>query len=156
MKKIILSLIIAIVSINCMAQNERIVLNLQQVEFKESELTKTIADAIKKEQRCFNINNFYVLDFFQSSLSSGEYYLSIDRFFVHNKGVSSIAYYTIINDLVFFISKEVSHDIIKVLPKKKTYSFKNETKYFPTADHHFLIWRTSGGYYHVYLSTCGE
>jgi hypothetical protein len=70
-----------------MGQNKTLTLNLQQIEFKDKMLTKTLADLAKSEPDCFKKHDFYVLDFFQSSLSSGEYYLSIDRFVVEEKTV---------------------------------------------------------------------
>lgn len=156
MKKMILYLIITVISVNCMGQTKPIILNLQQVEFKDKLLTKTLSDLSKKERDCFNKNDFYILDFFHSSLSNEEYYLSIDRFVADNKTIKSIAYYVIIDDIVYFISNKVSVDVIKVLPSKKEYSFKTEKISIIGGDYHFLIWRTLSGYYHILLSTCSE
>jgi len=157
MKKIVLFIII-ILSTNCMGQNKTLTLNLQQIEFKDKILTKTLFDISKSEPDCFKKNDFYVLDFFQSSLSNEEYYLSIDEFVADNKITKSIAYYVIIDDIVYFVSNKVTFDIFKVLPSKKQFVFK--IKEFPYAmiggDYNFLIWKTLSGHYHVLLRTCSE
>ena len=156
MKKIVVCLLF-ILSANCMGQKS-ILLTLQQIEFKDKNLTKTLFDLSKSEPDCFKKNNFYVLDFFQSSLLNEEYYLSIDEFVADNKTTKSIAYYVIIDDIVYFVSNKVTFDIFKVLPSKKQYVFK--IKEFPYAkiggDYNFLIWRTLSGYYYVLLQNCGE
>jgi DNA polymerase III sliding clamp (beta) subunit (PCNA family) len=154
MKKIILY-VIMIISTNCMGQ-KKITFNLQQIEFKDM-LTKTLFDISKSEPDCFNKNEFYILDFFQSSLSSSEYYLSIDKFFADNKTPNSIAYYVVINNITFFISNKVAVDIFNVLPTKKQFVFKiEEIPYSVGGDYNFLIWRTLSGYYAVFLKSCGE
>ncbi|GHV45012.1 hypothetical protein FACS1894180_7070 [Bacteroidia bacterium] len=158
MKKIVLYIVVFTISVNCMGQNKTITLNLQQIEFKDKMLTKTLFDISKSEPDCFNKNDFYVLDFFQSSLSSSEYYLSIDRFIADDKTPKSIAYYVVINNITFFVSNKVDVGIYNALPTKKQYVFK--IKEYPYAviggDYNFLIWRTLSGYYAVLLKSCGE
>lgn len=156
MRTTILYLVFAVLSANCVGQSNSTTLYLQQIEFKDKTLTNTILDLSKQEQDCFNKNDLYVLDFFQSSLSSGEYYLSIDRFDANNNILKSISYYVIINDIVFFVSSRVATDIIKVLPSQKEFDINNENSVIIGGDYHFLIWRTISGYYYILLSTCSE
>jgi hypothetical protein len=140
-----------------MGQNKTLTFNLQQIEFRDKMLTKTLFDISKSEPDCFKKNGFYILDFFQSSLSSGEYYLSIREFIVDDKTPSSIAYYVVINNIVFFVSNKVSVEIFNVLPSKKEFVFKQkEIPYSVGGDYNFLIWRMSSGYYAVLLKSCAE
>ncbi|NLL27944.1 MAG: hypothetical protein GX259_04045 [Bacteroidales bacterium] len=155
MKNTVITFVFLTFSLILLGQNKPITLTLQQIEFKDNTLIKTISD-LSKEQDCFSKNDFYILDFFQSSLSSGEYYLSINRFVVDDKIINSIAYYVVINDIVFFISNKVSVEIIKILPLKKEYKFNKKNTPIIVGDYRFLIWRTLGGYYHVLSRTCGE
>ena len=156
MNRIISCLIITAISVNCMGQDKPTILTLQQVEFKDNALTKTLADLSKEEKCCFSKNDFYILDFFHSSLSHDEYYLSIDRFVIDDKIINSIRYYVVINDIVYFISDKVSDDIIKILPSKREYKFKNKDTLILVGDYYFLIWKTLSGHYHILLRTCGE
>lgn len=156
MRTTVLYIIFAVLSANCVGKNDSTTLNLQQIEFKDKTLTNTILDLSKQVHDCFNKNDFYVLDFFQSSLSSGEYYLSIDRFDANNNFLKSISYYVIINDIVFFVSSRVATDIINVLPSQKEFDINNDNSAIIGGDYHFLIWRTISGYYYILLSTCSE
>jgi hypothetical protein len=156
MKKIVLFIII-ILSTNCVGQNKVLTFNLQQIEFKDKMLTKTLFDISKSESDCFKKNGFYILDFFQSSLSNEEYYLSIGEFITESNVPNTISYYVVINNMTFFISNKVNLDIFRVLPIKKEFVFKkNEIPYSVGGDYHFLIWRTLSGYYHILLRTCSE
>ena len=157
MKRILLYLIIVVTSANCIGQNRSTTLTLQQVEFKDIVLTQTLSDLSKTEQRCFSKNDFYVLDFFQSSLSNDEYYLTIDEFRTESNIQGVLSYYVVTNDITFFISNEVTLDILEVLPTSKEFVFKQDQ--IPAVgggDYQFLIWKTPNGYYHVLLRTCGE
>ncbi len=155
MKKIIISIIV-FVSINCVAQKP-IMLTLQQIEFKDSILTKTLFDILQSND-CFREKDFYVLDFFRSSLSDGEYYLSINEFFADEKTYHLFAYFAEINNITFFVSNRVSSEIFQILPTKKHYSFQRKENPYAVigADYNFLIWRTLSGYYYVLLQNCGE
>ncbi|MGB4655171.1 MAG: hypothetical protein WBH98_07045 [Bacteroidales bacterium] len=126
MKKIVLFIII-ILSTNCVGQNKVLTFNLQQIEFKDKMLTKTLFDISKSESDCFKKNGFYILDFFQSSLSNEEYYLSIGEFITESNIPNTISYYVVINNMTFFISNKVNLDIFRVLPIKKMFS--NKMKY---------------------------
>ena len=140
-----------------MGQNKVLTFNLQQIEFKDKMLTKTLFDISKSESDCFKKNGFYILDFFQSSLSNEEYYLSIGEFITESNVPNTISYYVVINNMTFFISNKVNLDIFRVLPIKKEFVFKkNEIPYSVGGDYHFLIWRTLSGYYHILLRTCSE
>ena len=158
MKRIVLYIVIIIISVNCMGQKKSLTLNLQQIEFKDKMLTKTLADIVKTKSDCFSKNGFYILDFFQSSLYGSEYYLSIDKFIADSNTPKSITYYVFINNIVFFVSNKVAVEIFDVLPAKKQYVFKIEK--FPNAviggDYHFLIRRMASGHYWVLLKTCVE
>lgn len=154
MKKIILYAII-ILSTNCMGQNKTLTLNLQQIEFKDKMLTKTLFDISKSEPGCFKKNGFYILDFFQSSLSNSEYYLSIREFIIDAKTPNSIAYYAIINNKIFFVSDKVSPVLFSILLSKRNFVIKEEVPQ-PRGDYNFLIHRTLSGYYRILLKSCAE
>lgn len=154
MKKIILYAII-ILSANCMGQNKRLTLNLQQIEFKDKTLTKTLFDISKSDPGCFKKNGFYILDFFQSSLSNSEYYLSIRKFIIDAKTPNSVAYYVVINNTIFFVSNKVSPVLFSILPSKRDFVIKEEAPQ-PSGDYNFLIHRTLSGYYHILLKSCVE
>ncbi|MDD6582283.1 MAG: hypothetical protein PUF10_06375 [Bacteroidales bacterium] len=156
MKKMILGLISIIIVINSMGQNTHVTLNLQQVEFKDGKLVQTLSQLITEERDCFKETDFYVLDFFQSSLSN-RYYLSIDEFFPDNKTIGFITYYVTINNTVFFLSSKVSTDIIKILPSKKLFKLKSrEDVLYVGGDYSFLIYKSLNGYYYILMRTCGE
>ena len=157
MKRVFLCIIIILVLSSCTCQDDLSILNLQQEELKDDILTKTISDITIKKQDCFKKNEFYIMDFFQSSFSGGEYYLSIDLFVADNKSINLLAYYVTINNINFFISRKVSSDIIKILPSKKEFKLKNKNDLVHVGgDYLFLIWRSLGGYYHILLCTCDE
>ena len=156
MRRLFIYLIITVLSANCVGQDKTITLDLQQIEFKDKALINTLSDLSKQKPDCFNENDYYILDFFYSSLSNEEYYLSINQFVADNNTPITIAYYVIVDGIVYFISNKVSTDVIKVLPSKKRYSFKNGYGINVGGDYYFLIWRTRMGYYHVLLSTCCE
>lgn len=149
-------LIIMVISANCVGQDKSITLDLQQIEFKDNALTTTLSELSKQNQDCFNKSDYYILDFFHSSFSNEEYYLSIKPFVADNNISKSIAYYIIVDGIEYFISNRVSTDVIKVLPSKKRYSFKNGDGLYVGGDYYFLIWRTLSGYYHILLRTCAE
>jgi len=154
MKKMILYAII-ILSTNCMGQNKTLTLNLQQIEYKDKILTKTLFDISKLEPACFKKNGFYILDFFQSSLSNSEYYLSIREFIIDAKTPNSLAYYVVINNTIFFVSDKVSPVLFSILPSKRNFVIKEEVPQ-PRGDYKFLIHRTLSGYYHILLKSCAE
>ncbi|NLB67213.1 MAG: hypothetical protein GX798_01995 [Bacteroidales bacterium] len=157
MKRILLYFIIVVAPANCLGQNRSTTLTLQQVEFKDIALTETLSDLSKAEQRCFSKNDFYVLDFFQSSLSGDEYYVTIDEFRTESNIQDLSSYFVVINDITFFISNKVALDIFEVLPTSKEFVFKqNQIPAVGGGDYHFLIWKTPNGYYHILLRTCGE
>jgi hypothetical protein len=137
-----------------MGQN--MILNLQQIEFKDKMLTKTLSDIVKSESDCFSKADFYILDFFQSSLYSSKYYLSINKFAVNDKTPKSIAYYVVINNIVFFVSNKISVEIFNILPLERKFIFEKEEIPIIGGDYHFLIQRTTSGHYWVLLKTCGE
>jgi hypothetical protein len=139
-----------------MGQDKTLTLNLQQIEFKDKMLTKTLLDISKSESNCFNKNDFYVLDFFQSSLSCNEYYLSIEKFNVNSKTANLLTYYVVISNISYFVSNKVSVDIFNILPSKREFIFKKEEIPVIYGDYNFLIWRMLSGYYAVLLKSCGE
>ena len=155
MRKALL-IIVAIISSNCAGQNKS-VLELQQIEFKDILLTNKLVELTKSAPACFQTNEFYTLDFFQSSLTNDEYYLSIDVFINDSLIPNSVSYYTVINNITFFISSKVSSNIYRVLPIGKKFVFKqNDIPYYVGGDYHFLIWKTLSGSYHVLFRTCSE
>lgn len=154
MKKIGLYFITLIVSVNCMGQNK--ILTLQQVDFKNKMLEKILVSIVKTETECFNRTDFYVLDFFQSSVSSNQYYLSINEFVFNPNTQNSITYYVIINNVVFFVPNKTPTGLFNVLSEKKTFNIKTETIPHLGGDYNFLIYGTLNGYYKVIYKTCAE
>lgn len=154
MRKLILYTI-TILSTSCMGQNKTLTLKLQQIEFKDQMLTKTLFDISKSKPDCFKRNGFYALDFFQSSLSSSEYYLSIREFIIDAKTPNTVAYYAVINNTIFFVSDTVSPVLFSILPSKRNFVIKEEVPH-PGGDYNFLIHRTLSGYYHILLKSCEE
>lgn len=69
MKRFALLLITAILSLNCMAQSndEIIVLNLQQVEFSDTSITKALSSVIQNPPKNSMIPKHLTLDFYQST-----------------------------------------------------------------------------------------
>jgi len=134
-----------------MGQNRTI--NLQQIEFKDKTLEKIFTNVTKSD--CFNKNDFYVVDFFKSSISNDKYYLSIDRLMFNNNTLDSIAYYLVVNDIVFFVPKTIPDKLFNVLSVQKDFTCKKEEPY-PSGDYNFLIYGTLNGYYKVIYNTCAE
>lgn len=156
MKKMVIGLIFIIIAINCMGQNTPITLNLQQIEFKDGKLIQTLSELITEERDCFSKNHFYVLDFFQSSLSN-RYYLSINEYIPDNKSISFISYYVIINNTIFFVSNRVTTDIFKILPSKKQFKLKSKEDMISVGgDYNFLIYKSLNGHYYILMRTCAE
>lgn len=155
MKRIVFFIVIIVISVTCVGQKKSLTLNLQQIEFKDKMLTKTLEDIVKTESDCFKRYEFYVLDFFQSSLYSSEYYLSINAFMIDDNTPKSIIYYVIINNTVFFVSNKVAIEIFNVLPLKRNFVLK-ENDWHIGGDYNFLIRRTRSGHYWVLLNTCAE
>ena len=150
-------MIVAFLSINCMGQNKPIIMNLQQIEFKDAMLTESLVALIDSKPECFRKNEFYTLDFFQSSLYNDEYYLSIDVIEAASDIADSIAYYSVINGITFFVAGKVASDIYRVLPVGKEFIFRQEEiPYYVGGDYWFLIWKTVSGHYHVLWKTCSE
>lgn len=155
MRRKILYLLIVVVSVNCIGQSSNtLTINLQQIEFKDKTLTKTLFDLSKSNSDCLNRRDIYVLDFFQSSLSTEEFFLRIDLLTGDEHFIESIAYYVIINDVVYFLPDSVSTNIIKVLPQKRMFTY--EIEHNPGGDYNFLIWSPLKGYYQVLASSCSE
>jgi len=133
----ILYLIITFISVNCMAQNKTLTFNLQQIEFKDTLLTKTVFDISKSNTECFEKDGFYTLDFFHSSLFNDEYYLSIYKFTTESNIPHTFSYYVVKNNMTFFISNKVNHDIFRILPIKKEFVFKqSDFPYHVGGDYH--------------------
>lgn len=133
-------------------------LNLQQIEFNDAKLNKTLLDIVSTEGVCFCKGNYYELDFFQSSLYQDEFFISMDEFVVSDKISESCSYYTIIDNKVFFVSNKISPDIYELLPTQSQFVFEKEE--FPGAeiggDYFFLIRKTRGGDYWTLFKTCLE
>lgn len=81
-----------------MAQNKTLTFNLQQIEFKDTLLTKTVFDISKSNTECFEKDGFYTLDFFHSSLFNDEYYLSIYKFTTESNIPHTFSYYVVKNN----------------------------------------------------------
>ncbi len=154
MKKIVLYFTTLIVSVNCMGQNK--ISTLKQVDFNDKILEKILVSIVKTDTECFNRTDFYVLDFFQSSVSSNQYYLSINEFVFNSNTQNSITYYVIINNVVFFVPNKTPNGLFNVLSEKKTFNIKTETIPHPGGDYNFLIYGTLNGYYKVIYKTCAE
>lgn len=145
-------------SMKCLGQESTITLNLQQIEFNDAKLNKTLLDIVSAEKCCFCKENYYELDFFQSSLHQDEFFLSMDEFVVSDKISESLNYYTIIDDKVFFVSNKISSELYELLPTKSQFTFEMDN--FPDAeiggDYYFLIRKTRRGDYWTLIKTCLE
>jgi hypothetical protein len=126
--------------------------NLQQVEFKDKMLEKILVNITKSD--CFTQAHIYVLDFFQSSLSIDEYYLSIGKLSFIDEKFNSINYYVIINNIVFLVPKNMPNGLFTVLPAQKKFYLKENIDI--GGDYNFLINGTLNGYYKVIYKTCAE
>lgn len=154
MKKIALYSVIFILSVNCMAQNKTLM--LQQVNFKNKMLEKVLVSIVKTESECFDSSDFYVFDFFQSSISSDEYYLSINEFTFNANTQKSITYYVVINNVIFFIPNKVPNGLFNILAQKKQFNVNIKRSASPGGDYNFLIYGTLNDYYKVIYKTCAE
>ncbi len=141
-------------SVNCVGQNKTLM--LQQVDFKDKMLEKILVNIVKTEKECFKRSDFYVLDFFQSSLSSKEYYLSINEFIFNPNTQNLITYFVVINNVVFFVPNKIPNGLFNVLSEKKNFNIKTEKNPSPGGDYNFLINGTLNGYYKVISKTCTE
>ena len=139
---------------SCLGQNKTTVLNLQQVKFKDNGLTKIISDICISNVDCFKKDGFYVLDFFHSSLSSSEFFLSMNEFKNDNEKSYPIVYYVLINNRFFFISNKVPATLFNVLESDKNFNIKSKIP-SPSGDFNFLIYKTSR-VYTVLLNNCDE
>ena len=107
MKRFALVLITVILSLNCMAQSndEIIVLNLQQVEFSDTSITKALSSVIQNPTKYSTIPKHLTLDFYQSSLPVDQYFLFLSRFSPSKEDMHQFAYYAIIDDYIFIMPK---------------------------------------------------
>ena len=156
MRTFFLFFVVSIITASCIGQDRPVTVKLQQIEFKDKELNKTLMNLTKNDSRCFDKKDVYILDFFQSSLTDDEYYLTVNWFIPTLEKLELIAYYVVVDDITYLISKKVSHDILKILPTSKNFSFYIINEPFPCADYNFLIWKTPVGDYDVLLNYCSE
>lgn len=119
MKRFALLLITAILSLNCMAQSndEIIVLNLQQVEFSDTSITKALSSVIQNPPKNSMIPKHLTLDFYQSSLPVDQYFLFLSMFCPNKEDMHQFAYYAVIDDYIFIMPK-IPSKYIRILPKK--------------------------------------
>jgi hypothetical protein len=155
MRKIVL-LGFLLLSTACSGQKKSISFCLQQIEFIDTKLTDTIFELSRSKPECFKDNEYFILNFFQSSLPTSEFFLSIKEFIPEDVLPESISYFVVINNITFFVSNRVSLEILRTLPQKKEFVFKlRETPYDIGGDLYFLIWRVIRGEYLLLLSICG-
>lgn len=121
MKRFALLLITAILSLNCMAQSDDgiIVLNLQQVEFRDTSITKALSSVIQNPPKNSMIPKHLTLDFYQSSLPVDQYFLFLSRFSPSKEDMHQFAYYAVIDDYIFIMPKIPSKYIRILSPKRK-------------------------------------
>ena len=151
MKKIVLYIIFIIISLNCRGQNDTLI--LQQINFKDKILENILINISKSD--CFKDTEFYILDFFKSSLSSDVYYLSIKEF--KSKIQNSMVYYVVINNIVFFVSDDIPNGLFTIQLSKKKFTLRKEKKSsYPRGDFNFLLYGTLNGFYKVIYKTCYE
>lgn len=122
MKRFALVLITVILSLNCMAQSndEIIVLNLQQVEFSDTSITKVLSSVIQNPPQNSMIPKHLTLDFYQSSLPIDQYFLFLSRFSPSKEDMHQFAYYAVIDDYIFIMPK-IPSKYIRILPQKRKF-----------------------------------
>lgn len=124
MKHLIIYIIIATLAGGCVKgkHNEpTYTFSLQQVDFTDQQVKKYIWSYSRLDTGYFDKDRFYVLDFFMSEFSNEiGFYVYIKEFNFSFK--NSIAYYTIINNKIFFVPTEMlSSKFFKILPIKKEF-----------------------------------
>jgi hypothetical protein len=139
---------------SCLGQNKTTNLNLQEVKLKDNELTKIISNICASNTNCFKKNGHYVLDFFYSSLSNKEFFLSMNEFEINNKSSYPIKYYVLINSRYFFISNKVPITVYSIIEYNKKFHIKSKIP-LPGGDFNFLIYKTERAYT-VLLNSCDE
>lgn len=158
MSKVILFALITFISACYIESIRPVSLNLRQIEFVDSALTKTLSDLTKTERDYFDDrDDYYVLNFFQSGLSNDEYFISIDRIFDDNiQAPKNTAYFINIDGFVFFIPETVPDNVLKVLPSNIEFRIDRGPWYSVGVVYHFMIWRTTEGDYYPILGKWGE
>lgn len=121
MKRFALLLITTILSLNCMAQSDDgiIVLNLQQVEFSDTSITKALSSVIQNPPKSM-IPKHLTLDFYQSSLPVDQYFLFLSMFCPNKEDMHQFAYYAVIDDYIFIMPK-IPSKYIRILSQKRKF-----------------------------------
>ena len=143
MKRFALLLITAILSLNCMAQSndEIIVLNLQQVEFSDTSITKALSSVIQNPPKSM-IPKHLTLDFYQSSLPVDQYFLFLSMFCPNKEDMHQFAYYTVIDDYIFIMPK-IPSKYIRILPQKRKFK-RDLSLLLPVGGSYYGIIRKKG------------
>ena len=143
MKRFALLLITAILSLNCMAQSndEIIVLNLQQVEFSDTSITKALSSVIQNPSKSM-IPKHLTLDFYQSSLPVDQYFLFLSMFCPNKEDMHQFAYYAVIDDYIFIMPK-IPSKYIRILPPKRKFK-RDLSLLLPVGGSYYGIIRKKG------------
>jgi hypothetical protein len=152
MKTKILVVIVSLCSVNCFCHDNN-TLVLQQVEFNDKTLERIIIDMSKSE--CFKKNSAYLMNFFISSFSNGEYFLSLEEFVLKSKGRNDMLYFVLIKDITFFVSDNAPPELFTILLTKRKFYIKNNPP-SQGGDYNFLLKGTLNGYYKIIYQTCDE
>lgn len=137
---------------------DSIVYNLRQVSFSDTTLTKTISGLIRSSKcdYCFDQNELYIINFFQSSLASqDQFFLTIDRFNCAEL-CQDICYYTVIDNITFLIPTKAPVDIIKEIGNTAPIVISRTCDFEVGGDYLFLIWKMGKDHYAVLLNQCDE
>lgn len=129
MKHLIIYIIIITLAGGCVKEKHNeptCTFSLQQVDFTDQQVKKYIGLYSRLDTGYFDKDKFYVLDFFISEFSTETgFYVYIKEFDSNLK--NSIAYYTIINNRIFFVpTKMLPNKIFKILPTKKEFHIGNK------------------------------
>ena len=159
MKRLDLFLIITIMSINCKAQsNDSITVNLRQIEFVDHYLIDVLARMAKESPECFTDDFCYVLIFFQKGCDMGvndlgNLLIAVDRFDGNQEIINSLTYYTVINNLTYFLSDKTPKGMTRLLSETKTFRF-DPSELMHDDDFSFVVYSHSPGFYYILTKSC--
>ena len=83
----------------------------------------------------------------------GNLLIAVDRFDGNQEIINSLTYYTVINNLTYFLSDKTPKGMTRLLSETKTFSFDpNDYQNIDTYD--FVAWRFYPGFYRILSKSC--
>lgn len=165
MKRVIIYIICILASLNCVGQRipsfgGQISLNLRQIEFADAELTQAITEITNSRPTSSSIlseGETFALFFYQSNFDEDEYLITIELFPMSKGIIKEIdfAYYLVINNRRFFVSKDISNDLFKVTSKMLNIRYDIPLPCVGP-DYYFIIWKKNDNYHIIANTTVGE